>query len=147
GGHTFAARDGHYRSLSHCKVENGVFKFWLDIPLAVGTVGGLTTLHPIAKRSLELLGNPSAEELMMIIATTGLAQNFAALRSLVTTGIQQGHMKMHLINILNQMEATEKEKEAACQYFEDNVVSFNAVRELLDTLRKKKFLATHLLKK
>jgi hydroxymethylglutaryl-CoA reductase len=146
-GHTFAARDGHYRSLSHCKVENGVFKFWLDIPLAIGTVGGLTTLHPIAKRSLELLGNPSAEELMMIIATTGLAQNFAALRSLVTTGIQQGHMKMHLINILNHMEATDKEKEAACQFFENNVVSFNAVREFLNTFRGKIVSGKHLLKK
>lgn len=146
-GHTFAGRDGHYRSLSHCKVENGVFKFWLDIPLAIGTVGGLTKLHPIAKRSLELLGSPSAEELMMIIATTGLAQNFAALRSLVTTGIQQGHMKMHLINILNHMEATDKEKEAAYQYFENNTVSFNAAREFLDTFRGKIVSSKHLLKK
>jgi len=138
GGHTYAARDGHYRSLSHCKVEGGIFKFWLDIPLAVGTVGGLTKLHPIAKRSLEMLGSPDANELMTIIATTGLAQNFAALRSLVTTGIQQGHMKMHLGNILNHMEATSKEKEAACKHFEDKVVSFNAVRVYLDTLRVKK---------
>lgn len=146
GGHTFAARDGHYRSLSHCKIENGQFKFWIDIPLAVGTVGGLTTLHPIAKRSLELLGNPSAEELMMIIASTGLAQNFAALRSLVTTGIQQGHMKMHLINILNHMEATDYEKEAACHHFQENLVSFCAVREFLDTLRGEKIIGKHLLK-
>jgi len=108
-GHTFASRDGKYRSLSHCTIENDVFRFWLDIPLAVGTVGGLTTLHPMAKRSLELLDNPNANELMMIIACTGLAQNFGAIRSLVTIGIQQGHMKMHLVNILQQLEATEKE--------------------------------------
>lgn len=138
GGHTYAARNGHYRSLSHCKVEQGIFKFWLDIPLAIGTVGGLTKLHPIAKRSIEMLGNPNAEELMMIIATTGLAQNFAALRSLTTTGIQQGHMKMHLGNILNHMGASEKEKEAACNYFEDKVVSFNAVQVYLESLRVKK---------
>lgn len=136
-GHTYAARDGHYRSLSNCKVENGVFKFWMDIPLAIGTVGGLTKLHPIAKRSLELLGNPNAEELMMIIAATGLAQNFAAVRSLVTTGIQKGHMKMHLTNILNHMKATEEEITLASDYFENEVVSFNAVRTFLDNLRSK----------
>ena len=146
GGHTFAAREGHYRSLSYCKVENGIFKFWIDIPLAVGTVGGLTKLHPIAKRSLELLGNPSAKELMMIIAATGLAQNFAALRSLVTTGIQQGHMKMHLTNILNHMEATDQEKTTAFEYFEDQVVSYNAVEVFLDAIRGKKKSDKHLLK-
>lgn len=134
-GHTYAAHDGHYRSLSHCKIENGIFKFWLDLPLAVGTVGGLTKLHPIAKRSLEMLGNPKAEELMMIIATTGLAQNFAALRSLVTTGIQQGHMKMHLVNILNHMGTNQEEKDAACKHFVDKVVSFNSVRLFLDEYR------------
>ncbi len=137
-GHTYAARDGHYRSLSNCKVTDGVFKFWLDIPLAIGTVGGLTKLHPIAKRSLEMLGNPDADELMQIIATTGLAQNFAALKSLVTTGIQQGHMKMHLANILNTMEATETEKETASAYFEDKVVSYNAAQTYLDKLRSEK---------
>ena len=138
GGHTYAARDGQYRSLSNCTVENGIFKFWLDIPLAVGTVGGLTNLHPVAKRSLELLGNPSAHELMMIIATTGLAQNFAAIKSLVTTGIQKGHMKMHLLNILNHLEASEQETELATAYFETEAVSFTAVRAFLEGIRKKK---------
>ncbi len=134
-GHTFAARDGQYRSLSHCKLEDGKFKFWLDIPLAIGTVGGLTTLHPIAKRSLELLDNPNAEELMMIIAATGLAQNFAAIRSLVTTGIQLGHMKMHLLNILNHLEASQKEVDLALVFFENQAVSFTAVREFLNNQR------------
>lgn len=130
-GHTYAARSGQYRSLSNCKVEDGIFEFWMDIPMAVGTVGGLTSLHPLAKRSLEMLGNPSAEELMCIIAAVGLAQNFAAVRSLVTTGIQQGHMKMHLLNILNHLEASEKEVKLAVQYFTDKSVSFTAVREFL----------------
>lgn len=130
--HTYAARDGRYRSLSQCTLDNGVFRFWLDLPLAVGTVGGLTALHPIAKRSLELLEFPSATELMRIIAATGLAQNFAAVRSLVTTGIQKGHMKMHLHNILNQLEATEGQKAKALAYFEDKVVSFSAVRDYLE---------------
>jgi hydroxymethylglutaryl-CoA reductase len=136
-GHTYAARDGQYRSLSYAEVKNGIFKFYLDLPLAVGTVGGLTTLHPLAKRSMELLGNPSAQDLMKIIATIGLAQNFAALRSLVTTGIQKGHMKMHLVNILNHLEATEKEALEAIQYFKDKVVSFSSVRQFLALLRGK----------
>ncbi len=136
-GHTYAAKDGQYRSLSQCEVKEGHFKFWLDIPLAIGTVGGLTKLHPLAHRSLELLGNPNAQELMMIIAATGLAQNFAAVRSLVTTGIQQGHMKMHLLNILNHLGATEQEVKYAIVYFKDKVVSFTAVRDFLDWLRRK----------
>jgi len=131
-GHTYASRSGRYQSLSHCMVKNGTFKFWIDLPLAVGTVGGLTKLHPIAKTSLEMLGNPSAEELMRIIATVGLAQNFAALRSLVTTGIQKGHMKMHLLNILNQLNATPDQISNANEYFSDKLVSFNAVRNYLE---------------
>ena len=134
-GHTYAAKDGQYRSLSHCQVKDGVFRFWLDIPLAIGTVGGLTKLHPIAKRSLELLGNPGAEELMRVIAAVGLAQNFAAVRSLVTTGIQQGHMKMHLMNVLNHLQATEQEIKEALVHFSDKVVSFSSVREFLQGLR------------
>ncbi|MEM9920591.1 MAG: hydroxymethylglutaryl-CoA reductase, degradative [Bacteroidota bacterium] len=137
-GHTYAARDGQYRSLSYCDTSNGIFRFWIDLPIALGTVGGLTSLHPIARRSLELLGNPSAQELMMIIATTGLAQNFAAVKSLVTTGIQKGHMKMHLFNILNHLEASEKEIKEAVVYFKDKVVSFTAVREFLEIFRKAK---------
>jgi len=134
-GHTYAARDGQYRSLSYCSVEEGAFRFWLDLPITLGTVGGLTRLHPMARRSLELLGDPSAEELMMIIAATGLAQNFAALRSLITTGIQHGHMRMHLMNILNHLEATDLEKAAVVDHFRQQVVSFTAVREYLQSLR------------
>ena len=136
-GHTYAARDGQYRSLSYCAVEEDQFKFWMDLPLALGTVGGLTKLHPIARRSLELLGDPNAHELMRIIAATGLAQNFAAIRSLVTDGIQKGHMKMHLMNILNHFEASELEVKEAIVYFKDKVVSFSAVREFLNLVREK----------
>jgi hydroxymethylglutaryl-CoA reductase len=131
-GHAYAAKDGQYKSLSHCSIEDDVFRFWIDIPLAVGTVGGLTNLHPIAKKSLELLGNPTAEELMKVIAVTGLAQNFAAIRSLITTGIQSGHMKMHLVNILHQLKARDNEIENAVEHFSDKVVSFSAVRDFLE---------------
>ncbi len=134
-GHAYAARSGQYQSLSHCSIENDSFKFWLDLPLAVGTVGGLTNLHPIAKRSLELLENPDAKDLMMIIAATGLIQNFAALRSLITTGIQQGHMKLHLNNILSQLNSSSEEKISAQLYFEHKTVSVNGVKTFLDQLR------------
>ncbi len=134
-GHTYASENG-YSSLSHCSIDNNTFKFWLDVPMAVGTVGGLTSLHPIAKRSLELLENPSAKELMSIVAATGLAQNFSAIRSLVTTGIQEGHMKMHLKNILRHLEATDREYESACLYFKDRVVSFGSVRDFLQKNRQ-----------
>lgn len=134
-GHTYAARDGQYRGLTDCEIKDGKFRFWIEIPMAIGTVGGLTSLHPMAKHSLELLGHPSAEELMMIIATMGLAQNFAAVRSLVTTGIQKGHMRMHLYNVLASFNATECEIEQTVAHFRDQVVSYAAVREFINNLR------------
>ncbi len=136
--HTYASRDGQYRSLSDCTIKDGVFTFGMTMPLAIGTVGGLTSLHPLAKRSLELLGNPNAKELMAIIVTVGLAQNFAAVRSLTTTGIQKGHMKMHLTNILAQYQATDAEAEKARVYFEDKTISVSSVRDYLETLRTDK---------
>ncbi|NHM00517.1 hydroxymethylglutaryl-CoA reductase, degradative [Flavobacterium difficile] len=137
GVHAFASKDGKYTSLSHAKIENGIFTFWLDVPLALGTVGGLTNLHPLVKFSLEMLGNPSATELMEIVAVAGLAQNFAALRSLTTSGIQQGHMKMHLNNILNQHQATKEEKRLAIAHFENQTASHNLVVDFLENLRAK----------
>ncbi len=135
GIHAYAARDGQYRSLSSAKIENGIFSFWIEIPLALGTVGGLTSLHPLVKFSLTMLENPSAKELMQIVAVAGLAQNFAALRSLTTTGIQEGHMKMHLNNILNQLEATTDERNLVRDHFKENVVSHAAVVSFIKNLR------------
>ena len=135
GVHAYAARSGSYSSLTHASIEKGIFRFWIEIPLALGTVGGLTGLHPLVKTALELLGNPSAKELMEIVAVAGLAQNFAALKSLTTTGIQQGHMKMHLLNILNQFEATDKEKLQLVEHFKKNTVTHSAVVEAIEKLR------------
>ena len=135
GIHAYASKSGQYSSLSHVKIENGIFTFWLDVPLALGTVGGLTSLHPLVKFSMELLQKPSAEELMQIVAAAGLAQNFAALRSLTTTGIQQGHMKMHLMNILNQYQATKEEKQKVLEYFKDTTVSHSLVIDYLEKIR------------
>ena len=102
---------------------------------ALGTVGGLTRLHPLVKLALEILGQPSANQLMQIVASVGLAQNFAALKSLTTTGIQQGHMKMHLMNILNQFDANQSEKDIIIAHFKNNTVSHSAVIEELNKLR------------
>jgi len=135
GVHAYASKSGKYSSLTHVKVEQGLFTFWMEIPLALGTVGGLTGLHPLVKLALELLHKPSAKELMQIVAVAGLAQNFAALRSLTTTGIQQGHMKMHLMNILNQFEANDAEKKYITEHFKTNVVTHSAVIEALKKLR------------
>lgn len=130
-GHAYAARNGKYESLSSVEIKDDMFRFTLEVPLALGTVGGLTSLHPLAKKSLELLGNPSAQELMMIAATMGLANNYAAVKSLTTKGIQQGHMKMHLANILNQLGATEEMKKLAVDYFKDKTVSYSEVEKFL----------------
>lgn len=134
--HAYAAKDGKYSSLSHCSIEGGVFRFWIDLPISVGVVGGLTNLHPLVKFSLALLGKPTAQELMSILAVSGLAQNFAALRSLITTGIQKGHMKMHLLNILNQLGATEVEKQYFVNYFKDKTVTHHEVITQFNQLKE-----------
>ncbi len=134
--HTYAARDGQYRSLSRCSIKEGIFRFELELPLSIGTVGGLTALHPLAKLSLKILGNPSAEKLMQTCAVIGLAQNFAALKSLVTTGIQRGHMKMHLMNILNHLEASPSERAKVRENFDKEVITFKGVRDFLGDIRQ-----------
>ena len=95
GAHAYAARDGQYRSLTNWQVEQGHLVGRLEIPLAVGIVGGLTKHHPTVRTALKILGNPNARTLSEIMAAAGLAQNLAALRALVTEGIQHGHMALH----------------------------------------------------
>ena len=136
GVHAYAVKNGKYSSLTHAKIEDGIFTFWMEIPLALGTVGGLTGLHPLVKVALDILGKPSAKELMQIVAVAGLAQNFAALRSLTTTGIQEGHMKMHLMNILNQFQATNAEKELLVNHFKTNTVTHSAVVSKIEKIRQ-----------
>jgi hydroxymethylglutaryl-CoA reductase len=137
GAHAYASRSGKYKSLTNAKIENGKFYFWIEIPLSLGTVGGLTKLHPLAKLSLEILQDPSAKELMQIVAVAGLAQNFAALKALTSTGIQQGHMKMHLANMLNQLEANLHEKSIIIEQFEGKKVSHSIIAKALHGLRIK----------
>jgi hydroxymethylglutaryl-CoA reductase len=96
GAHSYAARNGRYTSLSTWQLDgHGNLVGTLELPMAVGTVGGATRVHPAAKAALKLLGVRSARELAEVIAAVGLAQNLAALRALASEGIQRGHMKLH----------------------------------------------------
>lgn len=132
-GHAYAARSGQYRSLSECEItDEGIFKLSLTLPLALGTVGGLTKLHPLAALSMDILQNPSADNLMSIATAAGLANNFAAVASLVTTGIQKGHMKLHLSNILTSLNATPEERERTEAYFSDKTISTQKVKAFLN---------------
>ncbi len=141
--HTYASRDGQYRSLSKAWIDsNQTFHFTLKFPIALGTVGGLTKLHPLAKTSLQLLGDPSAKELMQIVASVGLMQNFAAVKSLVTVGIQLGHMKMHLTNIVSELKATIEEAKQIESYFDGKTISVSEVRNYLNQLRSTIFPKT-----
>jgi hydroxymethylglutaryl-CoA reductase len=137
-GHAYASRKGSYQSLSRVEMSEGSFRFTLEVPLAVGTIGGLTGIHPMAAASLEILGKPSAEELMQVISAAGLATNFSAIRALITSGIQQGHMLMHLGNILRQLKATKEESASVSEYFSKRSISYSAVAKYLDSLRNQK---------
>jgi hydroxymethylglutaryl-CoA reductase len=134
-GHAYASRNGDYSSLSKVEISDNTFRFILEVPMSLGTVGGLTHLHPLAKLSLQLLGNPDAAQLMMIASAAGLANNYSAVKSLVTKGIQKGHMKMHLLNILNVYLATDDEKRHAVEYFKHEKVSHSAVDDFLKSIR------------
>jgi hydroxymethylglutaryl-CoA reductase len=100
GAHAWAARTGRYRSLTRYRLdEAGDLVGEIDLPLALGLVGGVTNVHPAARASLKLLGAKTSGELAEIVASVGLAQNLAALRALATEGIQRGHMRLHAHNL------------------------------------------------
>jgi len=136
-GHAYASRDGIYTSLTNIELSENRFKYTLTVPLSVGTVGGATSTHPLAKLALQIMGNPSANELMQIVAAVGLASNFAAIRSLITDGIQKGHMKLHLNNILYHFNVNSYEKKRVEEYFKDHQVSYKAVSDYLDSMSEK----------
>ena len=132
GIHAFASSKGMYKSLSECTIINNIFKIKLKIPLSIGTIGGITDIHPMVKLSLKLLDNPTSDKLMNIICSVGLAQNFAAVKSLVTSGIQKGHMKMHLINLLIKQNATKDQINKSEAYFKDRDINSQSVKDFLD---------------
>jgi len=134
--HAYASRNGKYRGLTTVGLTDKTFTYELKLPLAIGTVGGITGIHPMVKNSLAILKYPDAQKLMMIAASAGLASNFAAIASLITTGIQAGHMKMHLSNILNQLSASPLESEKTRSYFFDKSVTYAAVEEFIQKIRE-----------
>ena len=132
-GHAFAARNGPYSGLTDVEITDGTFRFGIELAMAVGVVGGVTAVHPLAGLALRILGNPSAPELMIYMAVAGLASNFAAVKALVSVGIQQGHMKMHLNNILAQLNVPAEKRPAVQLYFQDKTISFSAVEQYWKT--------------
>lgn len=107
GAHAYASRNGHYGSLTNWEITNdGDLAGSIEIPMAVGLIGGATKLHPTAKAALKILDVSSASELAQIIAAVGLAQNFSALKALATFGVQKGHMALHAHNIAMMAGAT-----------------------------------------
>ena len=137
GAHAFAARDGHYTSLTDWSISNnGDLVGKITLPMAVGLVGGATKTHPTAKAAIEVLGVKTATELGQVIAAVGLAQNLAALRALATEGIQRGHMTLHARNIAVQAGANGSEIDLIVKGMIDsqNVTMDNAM-QILKALR------------
>ena len=137
GSHAFAARDGHYKSLTDWSIsDNGDLLGKITLPMAVGLVGGATKTHPTAKAALALLGVKTATELGQVIAAVGLAQNLAALRALATEGIQRGHMALHARNIAVQAGAKGSEIDLIVKGMIDNQnVTMDNAMQILKGLR------------
>ena len=135
--HAYASRNGKYRTLStYSKLSNGDILGKIEIPLSVGTVGGISTVHPVAKIGLKILGVKSAGELACVIASVGLAQNFAAIRALASEGIQKGHMKLHAKNIAVAVGATGKLVDTISEtmYSQSNI-NLDSARAILHQLK------------
>jgi hydroxymethylglutaryl-CoA reductase len=140
GAHAYASLDGRYKPLTkYYKDRNGDLVGEIELPMAVGLVGGATKTHPIAKIAVKILGVKTSKELAEIIAAVGLAQNFAALRALSTEGIQKGHMKLHSRNIAVMAGATGDEIDAVAKIMSDEKqVNVVRAKEVLEELRAKK---------
>jgi hydroxymethylglutaryl-CoA reductase len=139
GAHAYAARTGRYLPLSTWeKDENGDLTGTLELPMAVGLVGGATKVHPVAQLSAKILGVKTATELARVMAAVGLAQNFAALRALTQEGIQLGHMKLHARNIASAAGAEgELVDKVAEIMIKEKMIRFDRAKELVEQLRSK----------
>ncbi len=139
GAHSYASMRGRYTSLTkYSKDKDGNLVGEIDIPMAVGLVGGATKTHPIAKIAVKILGVKTAKELGEVIACVGLAQNFAALRALATEGIQKGHMRLHARNIAVMAGATGKDMDiVAARMIEEKKIRVDRAKEILEELKKK----------
>ncbi|MCQ8891924.1 MAG: hydroxymethylglutaryl-CoA reductase, degradative [Candidatus Methanosuratincola sp.] len=139
GAHAYAAISGKYLPLSKWwKDKEGNLVGELELPLALGIVGGATKVHPVAQTVLKIIGAKSANELAEVVCAVGLAQNFAALRALVSEGIQKGHMRLHSRNVAIMAGATgqEVEKVASAMVAEGNI-RVSRAKEILEALRGK----------
>jgi hydroxymethylglutaryl-CoA reductase len=134
--HAYAARSGKYRSLSRYRIEGDSLIGEIELPIAVGLVGGVTKLHPVAKIALKLLGVTHRSELAEVVASAGLLQNFAAMRALVTAGIQKGHMSLHARNVACFAGADgELAVKVAKQMEQEGKVGFDRARQIIEQLR------------
>jgi len=138
GAHSFASKSGMYRSLTRYeKNKDGDLVGTIEMPVAVGLVGGATRVHPVAKTAVKILGVKSADELSRIIASVGLAQNFAALRALASEGIQRGHMTLHAKNVAVQAGARcDLVEIVAARMAAERRISMDRATELLKELDK-----------
>jgi len=138
GAHAYAARSGHYTSLSIWQKDaNGNLSGTLEMPMAVGIVGGATNVHPTARAALKLMGVTSAGELAEIIVSVGLAQNLAALRALATEGIQHGHMSLHARQVAIAAGASGNDIEKlAARLVADRIVRIDHAKEIIKGLNK-----------
>jgi hydroxymethylglutaryl-CoA reductase len=134
--HAYASRDGKYRSLTtFSKSSNGDLVGRIEIPLSVGIVGGISTVNPVARMGLKILGVKSACELACVIASAGLAQNLAAIKALSTEGIQKGHMKLHAKNIAVAAGATGKLVDIVSEtMYKQSKISMDSARRILQDL-------------
>lgn len=143
GVHAYAARTGQYRSITEWKYADGVLTGVFEAPIIVGTVGGVTRLHPTAQMCLKMLGVMSANELSRIAAAVGLVQNLGAIRALTTVGIIEGHMKLHIANLTLGAGAQDKEIPIVQKRLEEILalrkrISLSNAIEILRELRQEK---------
>lgn len=141
GVHAYAARSGVYQAITRWRYQDGLLTGELTAPIIVGTVGGVTSLHPTASMCLRMMGIESANQLSQVIASVGLVQNLGAIRALCTEGIIQGHMKLHIDNLLMVAGATDGEVPLLKEQLQDWLVtnkrvSLNNAYELLAEIRQ-----------
>lgn len=140
GIHAYACRDGQYRSITEWSYNDGILTGVFAAPLVVGTVGGVTTLHPTAKLAMKMMGSPESNELSRLMAAVGLVQNLGALRALTTVGIIEGHMKLHIKNLALGAGAEERELPGMVKKLEEILairkrISLSNAVEVLKELR------------
>lgn len=135
--HSLAAKSGGYKSFSQYQIKSDYLEFFVQFPISVGVVGGITQAHEQVRINHKIIDPKLDVELLSkVIVSTGLAQNFSAISALISEGIQKGHMKMHLDNILIQLKATQEETVLIKNFFKDKKVSYNDVKNKLFEIKK-----------